>query len=255
MNEKFLSFEDHAGNASYGNALGSDQSAPIPVLSREYGYSGDDESMYSPKQSSTYYSKPYHVVSSASPLEKRRVVYPWGVNPVQSRVDSVIESRSPLASDEARLPQLLNRSSVYGELISDTRERNYQGSMRVNHSNEDFVDTSPISTSFEPLLEILKSFFSFFSGSEQSSSSLSESESDIEVGLRTPCSTGVESSVTSQATLSSFDVLHSSPIRFPSSITELLGESPLTSLKKYPIPDSDPPLIPPLPVPKLRTDL
>jgi hypothetical protein len=257
MNHRFQTFQGYADvyGESTQQATRSDGPQMLSVSRRgsQYGYLADDEGLVRLGSSSSSRSQPYLVVSSGTSAGKRGIVYPWGVNPVNSQLSS---ERKFQGSEQSRTRHISSNSSMYGDLLSENQQPNDDGPAIAVHSKDEYVDTSSISTGLEPLLELLHSFFNFISGRDpKGPPSSSDSESDIEVGLRTPSASVIDPSSTVQATMSGFDMLHSSPVRFPSSINELLGsESPRTPWKKYPIPDEDPPSVPPLPVPKLRND-
>ena len=218
---------------------GSERNAVSDTPQHQYymsDYYTDDEGRYPYRRVELVSSR--SVVGPATNQPKHAVVYPWGVNPVLiNRIEPVQLQATPITEDRLRVPSY-----------------NVQSSSMFERSDE-FVNTNSIGVGFEPLVEVIRSFIRYIVGSSPypHPPSSDDSDSDIEIGLRT-----VAASATTQANdpgrLSAFDVLHSDPIRFPSSIDELVGGPPPISLKKAPIPGGDPPSIPPLPVPLLRNE-
>jgi hypothetical protein len=178
-----------------------------------------------------------------------RPAYPWGVNPVQYSSPETNRPESPAGlsrqdkSHIGRVPLPAYYEHPDMQWIQDS----------------EFVDTSSVSTGFEPLLEVIRSFFAFIlrgGGSSDDSSSSDSSDSDIEIGLRKPLDPPESSLTESSARISAFDTLHSTPIRFPSSINELLGPAPVSNT--FPLdrnlPSDPPPIIPHLPLPVPRNE-
>ncbi len=113
------------------------------------------------------------------------------------------------------------------------------------------MDTTPIVGNLEPLLDVLRSIFSFLvgrkRGSSEESSDMDDTDSDIEFGLRKPLEGDDHSSHTR------VEHFFGEPVRFPSSISELLGRDEALE-PAQPIPESLRPPIPPLPVPISRNE-
>ena len=181
----------------------------------------------------------------------RKTAFPWGVNPVMA-VSSV---------------QTDNRRQVDGIAPTHLGIGAYASQGYVSHGqhrfapteDNEFVDTSSLSKGMEPLLEVIKSFFSFILGRGGSSedSSSESSDSDIEIGLRKPLEHPENPTSQRIRQTSAFDELHSAPLRFPSSINELLGPTPTAYCFSGDsnLPSDPPPVIPALPAPRLRNEL
>jgi hypothetical protein len=179
----------------------------------------------------------------------RAPVFPWGVNPVISNVtgsdrQTQTPSTSPKYQYFRRDVPLINDTEAYARCEASSPVRDYVFS--ADESIE-YVDTSEISTGIGPLLDILRSVLSFFARGGDSPREPASDQTDIETGLQL-CEASVEES---KPVISEFDRLHGAPVRFPSSIDELFTYES-APCKSYPLPQDDPPPIPPLPVPRLR---
>ena len=122
------------------------------------------------------------------------------------------------------------------------------------HDDREYVDTTEISTGLGSIFELLKSLVSLVLWSNRSpdgESSPDDSDGDVETGLRKSANEHALPSDTSYQQVSSV----MTPVRFPSTINELFAfESPPSMATTYPLPEGDPPLIPLLPLPRLRNE-
>ena len=180
---------------------------------------------------------------------ERARAFPWGVNSVVStHSGSIRQTPSRPGSPKHQAPRrdipLINENVAYAryEASRPVRECAFSADESI-----EYVDTSEISTGIGPLLDLLKSVFSFFTKGEDSRIETGSDQTDIETGLQL-CEPSV---VENKQVLSEFDRLHGAPVRFPSSIDELFTFESMP-WKSYPVPEEDPPPIPPLPVPRLR---
>ena len=175
--------------------------------------------------------------------------FPWGINPVVPVRNSVlipsarsvcIPSRggssacTPNARSRSLTPVRSRHPLVQNYNIPDQAERS------------EFVDTSDLNTGIEPLVDFIKSVYAFFTGTRETEEPVPAQSRDVETGLREGFSS---IPALSKATCDN----KLPPIRFPSSVEELLrNASPPFSPSLYPLPIGDPPALPDLPPPKLR---
>ena len=218
----------------------------IKEMSCVSGYSADDELQIKAVD-------PLRV-NISKPLLNRVPAFPWGINPINPNLNFIRSSLStPASPSNYRFKGNNNRLDN-----RDCEVHQFQARHSCAHSSgydieddREYIDTTEITSGLGTLFDLLKSLFSLVSWTSRSpngESSAEDSDRDIETGLLKSVN---EVDRTTDSPLSAV----MTPLRFPSTINELFNfESPASMSKTYPLPEGELPLIPLLPLPRLRNE-